>query len=293
MNQATPVSSLSISRWSSRISLAAVFICLVFGCESRSPGYVESAPLEVWAVRSDEERPIAGVEVRALLASGKELVSRYTGPDGQARWEHVEGELVVRVEDPEGRYFAQERTVKDLKKPLLFKLSEGVSASLDIRSAGDGGTGLLVAQIEVWPMGGAIVQGSTRPDGSVDLEPLPPGEVKLLISAEGHVRTVLDFTLDEAENELGQVVLQPGGTTLKGRLRAEEPLTELSFRFRGVSIKIAAPVRGSFEFTGLPAGKGTLVGWRDGRELFRMPVDVSGPVQDLGEIDPELVAVSE
>ena len=293
MNQATPVSSLSISRWSSRISLAAVFICLVFGCESRSPGYVESAPLEVWAVRSDEERPIAGVEVRALLASGKELVSRYTGPDGQARWEHVEGELVVRVEDPEGRYFSQERTVKDLKKPLLFKLSEGVSASLDIRSAGDGGARPLVAQIEVWPMDGAIVQGSTRPDGSVDLEPLPPGEVKLLISAEGHVRTVLDFTLGEAENKLGQVVLQPGGTTLKGRLRAEEPPTELSFRFRGVSIKIAAPVRGSFEFTGLTAGKGTLVGWRDGRELFRMPVDVSGPVQDLGEIDPELVAVSE
>ena len=139
-------------------------------------------------------------------------------------------------------------------------------------------------------MDGAIVQGSTRPDGSVDLAPLPPGEVKLLISAEGHVRTVLDFTLGEAENELGQVALQPGGTTLTGRLRAEEPPTELSFRFRGVSIKIPAPVRGSFEFTGLPSGKGPLVGWRDGRELFRLPVDVSGAVQDLGEIDPELVA---
>lgn len=293
MIQVTPVSSLNISRWSSRISLVAVFLCLVFGCESRYPGYIESAPLEVWAVRSDEERPVAGVEVRALLASGKELVSRYTGPDGQARWEHVEGDLVVRIEDPEGRYFSQERTVKDLKKPLLFKLSEGVSASLDIRSAGAGGTEPLMAQIEVWPMDGAVVQGSTRPDGSVDLEPLPPGEVKLLISAEGHVRTVLDFTLGEARNELGQVALQPGGTILKGRLPEEEPPTELSFRFRGVSIKIPAPVRGSFEFTGLPEGKGTLVGWRDGGELFRMPVDVSGPVQDLGEIDPELVAVSE
>ena len=243
-----------------------MFLCLVFGCESRYPGYVESAPLEVWAVRSDEERPIAGVEVRAILASGKELVSRYTGPDGQARWEHVDGDLVVRVEDPEGRYFPQERIVKDLKKPLLFKLSEGVSASLDIRSAGAGGAEPLAARIEVWPMDGAIVQGSTRPDGGVDLEPLPPGEVKMLISAEGHVRTVLDFTLAESRNELGQVVLQPGGTTLKGRLRAEEPPTELSFRFRGVSIRIPAPVRGSFEFTGLPAGKGTLVGRRDGRE---------------------------
>ena len=293
MIQVTPVSSLDISRWSSRVSLVAVFLCLVFGCESRYSGYIESAPLEVWAVRSDEERPVAGVEVRAILASGKELVSRYTGPDGQAHWEHVEGDLVVRVEDPEGRYFSQERAVKDLKKPLLFKLSEGVSASLDIRSAGAGGTKPLEAQIEVWPMDGAIVQGSTRPDGSADLEPLPPGEVKLLISAEGHVRTVLDFTLGEAENELGQVALQPGGTTLTGRLRAEEPPTELSFRFRGVSIKIAAPVRGSFEFTGLPSGKGTLVGRRDGRELFRLPVDVSGAVKDLGEIDPELLAAGE
>jgi len=317
MTQLTSVSTVSIPAWRARTSLVAVFFCLLSSCDSKHSAYNKSAALEVWTVRTDEERPVAGVEVRALLSSGKELVSRYTGPDGQARWEEVEEGLVVRVEDPEGRYFPQERTVRNLKEPLLFRMREGVSANLEIRSAGDespgtGGLGggteptspavgeaepkpspPLKARVEAWPMDGAVVRNATRADGSIEIGPLPPGEMKLLISAEGHVTTVLDFTLSAEQNDLGQVILQPGGTTLKGKLLAREFPAELSFRFLGVSVKIACPADGSFEFTGLPPGRGILVGWLEGRELFRMPVDVRGRVLDLGEIDPELVAVSE
>lgn len=290
------------------------------GSESGRGDAAGSTPLEVWAVSADQDRPVEGIEVRALLSTGEELVSRYTGPDGQARWEHTGSDLVVRVEDPQGRYFPQEQAAGKPGEPLLFKLREGVSAVLDVNSAGpicmsmDKSPGRLElpwseleektgptayvarasmpvrAEVEVWPMKGAVIRSATRSDGHIDLDPLPPGDVKLLISAQGHVRTVLDFTLVYGKNRLGQVALQPGGTTLKGRLRTREPATAISFRFEGVSVRVPVPPDGRFEITGLPAGKGNLLGWSGDRELFRLPVDVQGAILDLGEIDPDLLA---
>ena len=314
-------------RWK-RIRLPAgllvlgVILALAFfpGPESGGGQAVAPAFLEVWTVSAEQERPVEGVEVRVLLSSGEELMSRYTGPDGQARWEHGGGNLVVRVEDPQGRYFPQEQKLEKPGEAILFKLREGVSAVLDVNSAGPiclsadlvpqpielpwsqldeqprpeaARLSMPVrAEVEVWPMEGAVIRSVTRADGQLDLEPLPPGGVKLLISAEGHVRTVLDFTLVYGKNRLGQVVLQPGGTTLKGRLRIREKATAVSFRFAGVSVKVPAAVDGNFEITGLPAGRGTLLGWSGDRELFRLPVDVEGSVLDLGEIDPDLVAAT-
>ena len=315
MIQTIPVSIAGISRWRLSLPLAAAFFCMTCGCESRHAGPADPATLEVWAVQTDEESPVAGVEVRALLSSGKELVSRYTGPDGQARWDYAEGDLVVRIEDPEGRYFPQERVVKTPRKPVFFRMREGVSASMEIHSAdrlSDSAGGVakgtaepsssvakvpeakstlaLEAHVEAWPLGGAVIRTATGADGRVKLEPLPPGDVKLLVSAEGHVRAVLDFTLTSGENALGRIVLQPGGTTLKGRFQVPELPTAFTFRFQGVSVKVAASADGSFEITGLPPGRGTLIGLSEGRELFRLPVDVRGRILDLGEIDPELVA---
>ena len=320
MIQAIPVTLAGISCWRLSLSLAAMLFCVLGGCESRHASSLDPASLEVWAVRTDEERPVAGVEVRVLLSSGKELVSRYTGPDGQANWEYAEGDLIVRIEDPEGRYFPQERVVRYPRKPVFFRMREGVSAALEIHFAGrlpgpgggvtEGTVELsfpaadataaepgakfilaLEASVEAWPLDGAATRSVTGPDGRVTLDPLPPGDVKLLVSAEGHVRTVLDFTLTSGENDLGRIVLQPGGTTLQGSFQAGEPPTDFSFRFRGVSVKVAASASGSFELTGLPAGRGTLIGLRERRELFRLPVDVRGRVLDLGEIDPELLAI--
>lgn len=302
------------------LGLILTLFALSGSSESGRSEAAAPAPLEVWAVSADQDRPVEGIEVRARLATGEELVSRYTGPDGQARWEHTGSDLVVRVEDPLGRYFPQEQAAGKPGEPLLFKLREGVSAVLDVNSAGPvcmsvdesrdrivlpwveieekTGSGETVArlsvpvraEVEVWPMEGAVIRSATRADGHIDLEPLPPGDVKLLISAEGHVRAVLDFTLTYGKNRLGQVVLQPGGTTLKGRFRTREPATSISFRFEGVSVRVPASADGSFEITGLPAGKGTLLGWNGDRELFRLPVEVSGPVLDLGDIDPDLLA---
>ena len=297
-----------------------VVLAVAFSRSSDSGRGEAVAPvfLEVWTVSAEEERPVEGVEARVLLSSGEELMSRYTGPDGQARWEHGGGDLVVRVEDPQGRYFPQEQKLLKPGEAILFKLREGVSAVLDVNSAGPICLSAdlvpeplelpwsqldeqprpeavrlstpVRAEVEVWPMEGAVIRSATSAAGHLDLEPLPPGDVKLLISAEGHVRTVLDFTLVYGKNRLGQVVLQPGGTTLRGRLRTREAATSISFRFEGVSVKVPAPVDGSFEITGLPAGRGTLLAWSGNRELFRLPVDVEGKVLDLGEIDPELVA---
>ena len=316
MNLVILFSNAGLMGWRLRASLGAVLFCASCGCEARYAGSDGPAPLEVWAVRTDEERPVAGVEVRALLFSGKELVSRYTGPDGQARWEYAEGDLVVRIEDPEGRYYPQERVVRNPRKQVFFKMREGVSSTLEIRSAGrlpgpGGGVGerrarspfsgsavpkagptlAIQAHVEAWPLDGAVIRSATGSDGRVTLAPLPLGDVKLLVSAEGHVRTVLDFTLTSGENALGRIVLQPGGVTLKGSFQAGEPPTDFSFRFRGVSVKVAASSDGSFEITGLPVGRGTLICLRERRELFRLPVDVRGRVLDLGEIDPELVAI--
>ena len=314
-------------RWK-RIRLPAglfvlgVILAIAFfrGPDSGGGEAVAPAFLEVWTVSAEQERPVEGVEVRVLLSSGEELMSRYTGPDGQARWEHGGGDLVVRVEDPQGRYFPQEQKLGKPGEAILFKLREGVSAVLDVNSAGPicisadlapqplelpwsqldeqprpeaARLSMPVrAEVEVWPMEGAVIRSVTSADGHLDLEPLPPGDVKLLISAEGHVRTVLDFTLVYGKNRLGQVVLQPGGTTLKGRLRIREEATAVSFRFEGVSVKVSTPVDGNFEITGLPAGRGTLLGWNGDRELFRLPVDVKGAILDLGEIDPDLVAAT-
>jgi len=319
--------STSGRRWR-RIRLPAgllvlgVILAIAFfrGPDSGGGEAVTPVFLEVWTVSAEEERPVEGVEVRVILSSGEELMSRYTGPDGQARWEHGGADLVVRVEDPQGRYFPQEQELGKPGEALLFKLREGVSAVLDVNSAGPicmsadlapqplelpwsqldeqprpeaARLSMPVrAEVEVWPMEGAVIRSATRADGHLDLEPLPPGNVKLLISAEGHVRTVLDFTLVYGKNRLGQVVLQPGGTTLKGRLRIREEATAVSFRFEGVSVKVPALVDGNFEITGLPAGRGTLLGWNGDRELFRLPVDVKGAILDLGEIDPDLVAAT-
>jgi hypothetical protein len=254
------------------------------GCHSKPAGAATAGSLEVLVTEARTGKPARGVRIELSTAAGREFPALTTPADGRVQWQAAAGGLLrVRCSDPLSRYLPSEVEVSSLA-PLQVDLKPGVLATVAVR--GQGGESL-AGHVTVWTLGGEGAEHSaSASSGIASLGPLSPGPAKMLVSAPGYRSAAVDLRIPASGGSLGEVRLEPGGTTIRGRLGPElrARTTEVLFRCGGAVVRGSLAGDGVFELTGLPESRGALVLRRRGSELYVLEVAAEGLEVDLGTI---------
>jgi hypothetical protein len=264
--------------------LFSAFVLWAAGCDSKAVRAFSGRPLAVLVVEARTALPIEGALVRVLSEEGVELFAGLSGPKGRLEaFVETSGRLRVIVTDPQSRYASRRVETAALEGLLKVELSRGFLARLAVRGAGGEP---LEARISAWSHGGATADIETAANGEALLGPLPAGPVKMLVAAPGHELVLRTVYLPPRGEDLGEVRLQPGGATLRGRAapHLESRPTEAVYRFDGVFTGVPVGAAGRFVFEGLPRGQGMLVLRRGERELSVQPVVIDQSLVDLGRV---------
>ncbi len=253
--------------------------------------------MEVVVVDAATGEPVDGVHVRAIFPAGNELTPRVTPADGRATWARGASTVRLRIEDPRRRYYAREATFGELlssgeptdKGEVRIELRAGQLVELLVQSPGPEAPVPCHARVEAVPLNGARVSAATDDAGKAVIGPFAPGTLQLVVVAPGRVAQYVALQVDESRVVRREILLQPGGTHISGRVARdlEKRATEVVFRFEGVSLTTPLEPDGSFEFDGLPSGEGELIVQRRGRVLFARTVPIGDSDTDVGVLRPQ------
>lgn len=233
--------------------LATAFLC-ISGCESRKVGASSGGFLELRVFASETGSPCAGLACEVF--SGADLLWRGTTDEGgAAAFRRVSGwPVTVKIHDPGGSRVPAQR---EFDAPGSYSVEVPRGSSLAIRVLDHSGAPPAMARAVVWSVAGPPRE-QRLPGGSGVLGPVPSGPAKLVLSAPGHVTTVLDLEVESPAREepidLGVVRLAVGGVTLRGRVSAagDRMPGQALLRRAGAGHLTEVTRDGSFVFTGLP-----------------------------------------